>query len=423
MIEPLGRPTTDDDWVILGLEVGQLFSAGPVDEARLFAGRASQVRQLLETVLDKSKHAILFGERGVGKSSLANVFWKRYGNTLRTFVIARVQADPSDDFSSLWIKSLEELQAFAKQTGRADLVPIDTDFVALSPDNIRRELQKCRTNSIPVIIIDEFDKIRDAGAKELTANLVKSLSDYSVNATIVLVGVAENVTELVRDHESVRRPLVQIKLERMPNSELNEIIDQRLTLTPMKLEGDARWKIVTLARGLPFYVHMLGRYAFQNAIAERRLKVVDSDVDAAMDRFISETEQSFYDDYDSAVSSNQKDAKFKEVLLACALASPDESGFFSPTAVIAPLSKIRKKPVEHANFQRHLTEFISEERGQVLVRRGRDRQFRYRFRDPMMQPYIIIKGIREGMVDESTRLALSYPEEPQLPYPDVPNET
>ncbi|MBP5857840.1 ATP-binding protein [Marivibrio halodurans] len=418
MIDKIERPKTPEDWLALEFDIAQLFSTGPVDEERLFAGRTSQVRLLLETVFDRSKHAILFGERGVGKSSLANIFWRRYGKTLQSFVIGRVQTDPSDDFTSLWTKALEELLAFAKMTGRAELVPIEVEFDRVSPDTIRRELQKCNPNSIPIIIIDEFDKLYDEDAKELTANLIKSLSDYNVTATIILVGVAENVSDLVKGHESIRRPLVQVKLDRMSNEELNEILNLRLKLTPLKLDGDARWKIVTLARGLPFYVHMLGKYSFQNAARERRLTVKDGDVDAAMDRFISETEQSFQDDYVTATASNQTDAKFQEVLLACALAQSDDAGFFSPTSVIPPLKMIRKRPVTHANFQRHLTEFVSEDRGRVLIRRGQDRQFRYRFRDPMMQPYIIIKGIRDEMVDESTRNALSYPEAPLLPLSD-----
>ncbi len=206
----------------------------------------------------------------------------------------------------------------------------------------------------------------------------------------------------------------------MSQDELNEILNGRLKLIPMKLDADARWKIVTLARGLPFYVHMLGKYAFQSAALKKRLIVKDEDVDAAMDRFISEKEQSFFEEYNAATSSNQTDANFKQVLLACALAKHDDSGFFSHTSVISPLSKVLKRTVAHANFKRHLTEFLSESRGQILVRRGRERQYRYRFRDPMMQPYIIIKGIRENMVDQSTKDALSYPEQPLLPYPEPP---
>ncbi len=138
MMQPSKRPSTEEEWFALHYEIAELFSTGPVDEERLFAGRTSQVRLLLETVFERSKHAILFGERGVGKTSLSNIFWKRFGKSLKTIVAARVQADPSDTFSSLWIKALEELRSFAIQSGREELFPIDTHYDQVSPDIIRR---------------------------------------------------------------------------------------------------------------------------------------------------------------------------------------------------------------------------------------------------------------------------------------------
>jgi hypothetical protein len=138
-------------------------------------------------------------------------------------------------------------------------------------------------------------------------------------------------------------------------------------------------------------------------------------VDLAMDKFIGESGQSFQDEYRRATDSNQPDNLFAEVLLACALADTNEAGLFTPTSIIEPLNTILKERRRHAHFQRHLSEFLAERRGRILIRRGDARQFRYRFADPMMQPYVIIKGIRDGMVDETTRARLSYPEEPLLP--------
>jgi hypothetical protein len=49
-----------------------------------------------------------------------------------------------------------------------------------------------------------------------------------------------------------------------------------------------------------------------------------------------------------------------------------------------------------------LAEFITDDRGKVLVRRGAERQYRFRFRDPMMQPYLIIRRLREEMIPPSS---------------------
>jgi Cdc6-like AAA superfamily ATPase len=396
-------PQNDDDWIGLELELRALFTpAAPIDEEKLFAGRNSQIRQLLEAAIEKSKHAVLFGERGIGKTSLANVFWKRFSKRLQSIIAARAQADPSDNFTSLWVKALRELKATAESIGRGELIPISTDHEVLSPDDVRLELQKCRPNAIPILIIDEFDKLDDRNAIQLTANTIKALSDYSVNCTIVIVGVAENLADLIEEHESIKRCLVQIPLERMNDGELREIISSRLAQVPMSITDDAIRSIVLLARGLPFYVHTLARWAAISATDRRRLEIGRNDVSAAMQTFIEETDQSFYDEYKKATHSNQPGNLFTQVLLGCAMASTDDNGFFTPSNVVEPLSEILGRSIEIANFQRHLAEFISEERGKILIRRGMERQYRFRFRDPMMQPYLLIRGIREGMIPDPT---------------------
>jgi hypothetical protein len=89
-----------------------------------------------------------------------------------------------------------------------------------------------------------------------------------------------------------------------------------------------------------------------------------------MDRLIEDSDQSFQDDYKRAVYSNQSEHLFSQVLLSCALARTDESGFFTLTSVIEPLNSILHERKRHAHFDRHLREFISDKRGKVLIRRG-----------------------------------------------------
>lgn len=408
-------PRDDDEWYVLQYEISALFSGAPIAEEELFAGRSTEIGRILEAALTPSRNVVVFGERGVGKTSISNIFWKKYNKSLQTVIAARVQADPSDTFSSLWIKAIEELEETARALGRLDLVPISSDFESVTPDILRREFQKCRPNAIPILVIDEFDKLRDKNARELSANVIKYLYDYTVNFTVVLVGVAESVKELISDHESIRRALTQIRLERMSPVELRDIIETRLAKTPMKMDMDARETIVLLSRGMPYFTQMLGKFAAQTAARSKRLRVNLSDVDTAMDLFIQEEDQTFRDQYRSATESNQPDNLFKEVLLSCALARADDSGFFTATDVVGPLNSICTEKKTHAHFQRHLGEFILPTRDSVITRRGISRQYRYRFTDPMMQPYVIIKGIQSGMIAGEMRSKLLQTGQLSLP--------
>jgi AAA domain len=399
------KPQTADEWLALELEISGLFDGAPIDEEDLFAGRAAEISKILRTVMDRSKHVVLFGERGVGKTSLANIFWKRFYRILSSFIVSRVQAGPHDTFSSLWGRALEELHAAGVAAGKPEYVPFDLNNDVVTPSQIRRELQKCGPNALPIIIIDEYNEIRDQSAKTLTANLIKEFYDFSVTTTVILVGVADNISELMHDHSSIDRALIQIPLNRMADEELKEIIQKRLSRTIMKFNADATWTIITLSRGLPFFTQMLSKHAAIHAIENRRLEVVNADIEASMGMFIKDAEVSFREAYRQATRSNQ-DNFFQQSLLACALAKTDDHGFFTANDVVDPYSAIMGERKRHAHFEKHLRRFSSDDGGNILIKRGGERQLTFRFTDPMMQPYVIIRGIQSGMIDEEAKAIL-----------------
>ena len=395
-------PVSDDEWLHLEFEISALFDGAPIDEEDLFAGRATEVRRILEAVLSRSKHVVLFGERGVGKTSLSNIFWKRFNKTLRSFVVARVQAGPHDKFSSLWTRALEELNAAGVAAGKADYVNFEFNYETITPSQVRRELQKCGANSLPIIIIDEYNEVQDSEAKRLTANLIKEFYDFSITTTVIIVGVAENISELIEDHASIGRAIVQIPLNRMSSSELREIIQKRISRTVMKFSAEAIGTIVSLSRGLPYFTQTLSKHAALHAITDRRADISNDDVEASMEKFIEDAEKGFQESYRVATRSNQENF-FEQSLLACALAKTDDEGFFTANDVVEPYSAILKEKKRIAHFEKHLRRFSSEEGGNILIKRGGDRQQTFRFSDPMMQPFVIIRGIQSKMIDDAAK--------------------
>lgn len=405
----MGEPKTYNDWLQLERDVGRLFSAAPLSAVgslgqgpreELYLGRAAEVRLMVHAVQDPAKHILLYGERGLGKTSLANTFWRHRSTSSYPILAARVQVYPFDDFSSLWIRALEEFQTVFRHHG----AEIRANFPYVTPDIVRHEFQKLPRHLGAIMIVDEFDLLRDREACELTANLLKSLHDHAINVTVLLIGVAENVEELIINHQSLRRVLTLVKLDRMSVTDLKAILDSRLRLTPLVISDEARSEIVTLSCGLPYYVQTLGKFVAQNAIKNQRLQIEVEDVTAAIDNFLLEGGQSFADDYQRATDSRLGSNIFREVILASALAHSDPSGVFGAFEVSKTLNVIAPgKNYYHTRVQQYLAQFSSDRRGKILLRSGMKSDYRYRFSDALMQPFIIMKAIKDDLIDEKLR--------------------
>ncbi len=386
------KPLSNEDWDHKSYEIMGLFSPGaPIDENALFAGRQEQVDQIIEAVAQRGQHAIVYGERGVGKTSLARTFYTRLARPTKSIACVIVNCDPSDTFDSLWRKVYRDLTQDGINLG-------ETSAAQISPDDVRRTLSGFDLTTVPIIILDEFDKLTNQEAKALVANTVKALSDYSVIATLILVGVAKSVSELISEHESISRALVQIPMPRMKPNELEEIIDKRLPRVDMRITMAAKMQIIALSRGLPHYTHLLGQYAARRAIMERALLIEEKHVDEAEKDCLERVRQTIREQYHRATQSPRAGNIYKEVILGCALAEPDELGFFPAKAVETPLSLIMKKPYETAMFGQHLKILCGSDRGEILEVTGTPRRFRYRFQEPLMQPYVILRGLADGLI-------------------------
>ena len=76
---------------------------------------------------------------------------------------------------------------------------------------------------------------------------------------------------------------------------------------------------------------------------------------------------------------------------------------------------MKKEPKRIAHFEKHLRRFCCEEGGNILITRGGNRKQKFRFKDPMMQPYVIIRGIQSGMIDKAAKEVLLKTEQRSLP--------
>lgn len=335
----------------------------------------------------RGQHAVLYGERGVGKTSLANILGDSFTGRMQTRIRPiRYNCTTKDDFASLW------RGIFRKLGESEEMHEVTTDRIL---ETLERQKEK------PLIIIDEVDRFLDNDGLSLLADTIKALSDQAVPATIVLVGVADSIDQLIGDHRSVERALIQVKMPRMSMKELLGIMDKGLEKLNLTIDGDAKRRIARLSEGLPSITHLLAFHAASAAILDDREAITSKDVEYAIKNAVKKGEQSILTDYSNATRSPRKDNLFAEVLLACALAEKNELGYFAAGEVRGPMSRITQRPIKISAFVRHLNGFCSSDRGQVLQKHGQPRKYFYRFSNPIMQPYVIIRGLTEGLLTET----------------------
>ena len=140
------------------------------------------------------------------------------------------------------------------------------------------------------------------------ADTIKILSDQAIRATLVPVGVGDSVTDLIDEHASIARALVQVEMPRLPLRERLEIIDKGLAAAGMTITTEAANRIAGLSQGLPHYVHRLAQQAGMSAAEREDVEVRASDVDFAINIVVTDTQESVAKDYHAATYSTRPDA-------------------------------------------------------------------------------------------------------------------
>lgn len=378
--------------------------SAPIDQSDLFAGRIGQLMTVVNAVEQKGQHAILFGERGVGKTSLARVLSRGLSIEGVPLLVAAVNCDSSMSFVDLWRNAFRQINlietkpgtGFTSQPSQRLIALADTLPDQLTPSDVRNALANMGKS---LFVFDEFDRLQDAEAKRLLADTIKTLSDYAVDATLLLVGVADSVDSLIAEHQSIERALVQVRMPRMSPPELEQVIDKGIQKAELEIAVEAKRKIVQLSQGLPHYTHLLSLYAGQRAISNSRSRISIEDVRTAIDTALANAQQSIVGSYHRATASPRENL-YPQVLLACAMAEPDGLGYFAAVDVRRPLTEIMKKPYEIPAFSQHLNAFCETLRGPVLQRTGTTRRYRFRFINPLMQPYVLMDGIRKRLISD-----------------------
>jgi hypothetical protein len=377
--------------------LNEVFSpTAPIKSIDLFFGRMPQLEKVADAINESGQHAILHGERGVGKTSLANIMFKSY----TSLYPVKITCNREDDFKSLWQRAFSEVQFSQTTQGlgfnaqeKKVIINIGEqlrhiDVVTPSTvENLIRQLKMVKF----LFIFDEFDNIRTKRIRSSFADLIKSLSDNIDNTTIVLVGIADNVEELIGSHRSLERCLKQVKMPRMSDIEATAIIDNGLNKLQISIATPVKQKILEFSSGFPHYIHLLCKYGAKEIIKNDKRDFNNAYLQIAIKNGIDNTSEQLRSSYQKATLDSKLDSKWVNVLHACANSESDAFNCFSTSNVLAAYNKITSKNVKGSNLTYNLNHLCEKDRGEILTKMGNGVNTKFRFINPMMRAFVKLK--------------------------------
>ncbi len=376
----------------------------PIKSADLFFGRQSELDRLIAQINTPGRHGLLWGERGVGKSSLANIAASLLQSQMRGGLHVK-RCDSWDTFPSIvsyplaacgWdVQVLQETRT-SRHGGSAK---INVAFVgvgagrdqsvsqtiagaganAASPSWVAEQLAGYKA----LFVIDEGDAISHKEDRWKLAELGKILSDMGSPFKLLLVGIADAATDLVAGHPSLQRSLMETKVPRMSNEELDEIVEGGARKLKLNFDPVASRTIVELSAGYPHFAHLLALKSAEETIAGGRHLVLENDLQRAQRSAVDEAEATLKHAYESAVRSATTE-KYRMVVIAAAACKGPE---FSIQQIREKVESLFAVTLTQAALNNYLRRLVKNDTSALMCRVATGM---YRFTDPRMPSFVRI---------------------------------
>jgi AAA ATPase-like protein len=303
------------------LNVEQLFTlagAVTVDKRYQFAGREDILKRAYDDLTLRGFGLVLFGERGVGKTSLGWQLFAGLSGDHSLFDERNISIDPNAKakFKCIWLTCTDFIETISDLTlalltdvdrfsiGSAypgffdDSKEIDkvsesykwridgkpnatvnkkTDGNALQPSNnelaaflafkalLERARQKDAAGTELVIFMDEFDQVQE---NTRVGVLIKALN----NVRFVVIGVSENRANLIGQHPSIGRKMSSYEVPLLRQDNIEWFFDsiERAANGTVRFEKAFRVLIGDRSSGFPWLVQQLGYYSTLNAASNKK---------------------------------------------------------------------------------------------------------------------------------------------------------
>jgi hypothetical protein len=267
----------------------------PVTDRRMFAGRVKVLSHLIEIIEDRLSHVVIFGERGIGKTSLLHILSDLAEES--RYVVLHGTCGAGSRFDEMFRRLLESIPLLYLKNISPNGPEVEggASFASRLPAGAfdARELSDLLAQIAGIrilIILDEYDRLENEQFRQYTAELIKNLSDRAAPVQLVIAGVSSNLHELIGYIPSIRRNVIGLPLPHLTPEETEALVALGKSAAGVVFAPESVAMIHSLANGSPYVTRLICHHASGIALDNGRTNVTIDDIVASLDRMVEEAE-------------------------------------------------------------------------------------------------------------------------------------
>ncbi|WP_230279415.1 ATP-binding protein [Croceicoccus sp. Ery15] len=399
---------------------GYLTPSSPVQRLQLLRGRREQVTQITRAFHSKGRHVFIFGDRGVGKSSLAL--------SVANFLCAEddrpIQlACNSETFFSLARNLASQLLGATPVNGGVSGGSIGLAGYGLSAtlegqlqarevpeltslNEVVSVIRYCVDKHLQerVVIFDEFDALPNDADRGLFADFIKQMGDQSVPIKMLFTGIGQSLESLLAAHHSCYRYLASVSLSPLNWDGRLAIINAAAEALGIEVDMSTQYRIGAISDGFPHYIHLICEKLFWEIFddPEDISQVTPELYRRAIEAAVQDIEPFLQELYETATRKYNDD--YQEVLWAVADHHEFERRSTDIFLSYQDIMKQRPHPaMDRTRFNTRMNSLKKDSHGAILIG---TRQGWYELREPILRGYIRLRAERDGVA-----LAQDHPQD------------
>lgn len=384
---------------------------------RLF-GREKTLRDIDRAFSSQGRQVFIFGDRGVGKTSLALTAaylhtgiendpiyvmcgkTNNFGQTIQAIGNATIPVE----------KRLERLStggAFNLSVGGFGVGmtdPTNQSAGIAAPQSLTEALDIIRyvgskRQNTTIIIVDELERVEGDNEREKFAEFIRNIPELNANVRFIFCGIMHDVDQLLTSHPSAGRILETIELKRLNHSDLWKILTVVAEKLHIELQQEALIRIGQISDGFPHYVHLIGEALFWSMFDDpnETKRSAPSHYKAGITGALQRVESALRVQYEKATKKTRNTADYEEALWALADSTSDKrqiSEIFESSYKWIMAKRTSRSALRREQLNQRYLSLKKESHSHIVAGYGSGW---FAFRENIMRGYVRMRAEAEGI--------------------------